>query len=667
MGTRTRRLVAGLAASLIVAVVAAQERPAPPDQAQPTFRAGINVVRVDVIVTDRQGNPVTDLTKDDFEVSEAGERQRVETLRLVRVTERAPAHTASPIRSRADEETAARDESARILVFFLDDYHVRLEHSMGVRRPLAEFIATELQPTDLLSVMYPLTPLDAVTLTRNHQGVIATVEKFAGRKFNYEPVNALERDYVFRYPTEVVERIRRQVSLSALRGLAVKLGSLREGRKSIVLVSEGYVAMLPPQKRDQIAAVPGSGTNPGRFDPLAGENSLQEERARFGAETDLLQELQDVFDAANRSNTAIYPVDPRGLSTGEFDIADNIGFQTSQASLNSTLNTLRSLAENTDGRAIVNRNDLGAGLRQVVRDSSAYYLLGYTSTRAPQDGKFHEIAVRVRRPGLQVRARKGYWAYTAEDVARATAPPRAGPPPAVTRALATLAPLANHRFVRTWIGTARGASGRSTVSVLWEPLPAAAGVRRDEARGVRVLATSAAGDIVYRGRLPIDAPAAAFDAAPGTIELRLSVEGDAGTLDTETRQVVVPDWSAPEVRLSTPRVWVARSALEFQAMASNGAPAPTAARDFRRTDRLLVRFEASAPAQASPSVSARLLNQQGQAMSDVGVTPAPSGGQAYQVELPLSNLAAGQYLLEVSASAEGHERVSELVAFRLGS
>ena len=90
------------------------------------------------------------------------------------------------------------------------------------------------------------------------------------------------------------------------------------------------------------------------------------------------------------------------------------------------MDTLRQLAEETDGRAIVNRNDLLPAMKQIVRDSSAYYLLGYTSTVAPTDGKFHDIKVRVKRPGVQVRARKGYWALTAADVTRALAPPKAG-------------------------------------------------------------------------------------------------------------------------------------------------------------------------------------------------------------------------------------------------
>src|SRR5437899_5311381 len=98
------------------------------------------------------------------------------------------------------------------------------------------------------------------------------------------------------------------------------------------------------------------------------------------------------------------------------------------------MDTLRELAEQTDGRAIVNRNDLMAGMKQITKDSSAYYLIGYNSSQAPSDGKFHEIKVRVKRPGVQVRARKGYWALTAEETTRALAPPKLAAPKQIGRA-----------------------------------------------------------------------------------------------------------------------------------------------------------------------------------------------------------------------------------------
>src|SRR5262249_25375223 len=154
---------------------------------------------------DKQGNPITDLKQEDFEVLEDNKPQRVETFRLVKIDTVTPVETTGrSIRTREDEETAAADESSRIFVFFLDDYNTRLGTSMAARKPLVDFVQNQVGPNDLLAVMYPLTPLDAVTLTRNHEGVIRTLERFEGRKFNYEPRNAIEEKYAL-YPTEVVE------------------------------------------------------------------------------------------------------------------------------------------------------------------------------------------------------------------------------------------------------------------------------------------------------------------------------------------------------------------------------------------------------------------------------------------------------------------------------
>jgi VWFA-related protein len=509
-----------------------------------------------------------------------------------------------------------------------------------------------------------------VVVNRNHQGVINTVEKFLGRKYEYEPMNDVERGYVYKLNPQAIEMIRRQVSLTAIRGICTKLGSLREGRKSLILVSEGYTSLLPPQLRSNL---PGAIAAPGDLtrDPFAAENNINEDRARFSADTDMMMELRDVFDACNRNNTSIYAVDPRGLSAGEFDVANNISMRTSQDYLNSSMNTLRELADNTDGRAIVNRNDLGRAMAQIVRDQSAYYLVGYTSSQAPQDGKFHEIRVRVKRPGLQVRARKGYWAYSAEDIKRATAGPKPGPPPAVTKALAAIAPMTNRRYVRTWIGNEQGDGGKTKLTFLWEPLPPTPGVKRDEPRRVTVLATSPAGEIVYRGRVPGElAPAGSggsvsFDAPPGKLDVRLTIEGDGtGTLDVEDRTLEVPDLTAPEVVITTPRVWAARNAREMTALLSSTPPPPSAGREFRRTDRLLIKFSAIAPGGGTAKVSAQLLNQQGTKMTDVAVKS--EAGQE-MIDLPLANFAAGQYLLEITATAEGQKPVTELLAFRLGS
>jgi VWFA-related protein len=657
---------------------AAPTNPAAPDQ-QPVFRAGVNFVRVDAIVTDKQGNPVADLSAADFEVSEDGKPQNIEQFRFIRVDGTAPPETQGRIRTRADEERAAANEDARIFVFFLDDYHVRLGNSMAARKPLVDFVQNSLGPNDLVAVMYPLSPLDAVTLTRDHEMITRTLERFEGRKFNYEPKFPQEQRYQL-YPAEVVERIRRQVSLSAIEGLSVKLGALREGRKAIIVVSEGYTALLPPQLRDPVASMPGLG-NPNRRNPMAGDNSITEDRAELAGQMDVQQEMRDVFAAANRSNTALYTVDPRGLSTGEFDISENVGMQRSNASLRQTQDTLRVLAAETDGRAFVNRNDFGKAMKQIVADSSAYYLIGYNSSQAPQDGKFHEIKVRVKRSGVEVRARKGYWALTAEDAARVTSAAKPGAPPAVNRALSTLSEPSRGRVVRTWVGTSRAEDGKTRVRFVWEPIPPQPGVRRDNATSVSLVAASPSGETYFQGEVPdaaggnangngngntVDGAAtrreAIFVAPPGRLQLRIGVNGVTGQLDVDDREVVVPDLSAPEAAFATPRLYIARTARDFQLIRKEEI-LPTASREFRRTERMVVKLETYGPANAPVTVTARLLNRQGEKLVDVPVSANAS--QPHLIDLPLSAFAPGEYLLEISGATEGQKPAIELIAFRV--
>jgi VWFA-related protein len=529
-------------------------------------------------------------------------------------------------------------------------------------------------------MMYPLTPIDAISVTRNHRSIISAIQKFEGRKFRYEPRNEFEQQYS-QYPTEVVEQIRNQVVMTALRGLATRLGALREGRKAIIFVSEGFTTMLPPQMRNPIAELPGLG-NPRARDPFAGENSPREETAMAFATADLLSQMRDVWDAANRNNAAIYALDPRGLAGAEFGIEENISLTTDAKYLQASQDSLRTLASETDGRAIVNRNDLAKGLEQMVRDSSAYYLIGYNSSQAPDDGKFHEIKVRVKRPGVEVRARKGYWAPTKEDTARAVAGPRPEAPKAVQQALASISTPGGRsgvgsRYVNTWIGTSRAEDGKTRVTFVWEPAPASPGVRRDTPGRVSLLAANAEGDLVFRGRVPDAATASAapsaggpsgaasgpqrvvFDAPPGKMELRISVEdaSGGGVLDNEVRDITVPDLTSPDPALSTPRVFRARTARDFQMTARDPDAVPVAGREFLRTDRLLIRFDVY----GAESPTALLLNRNGQKMSEIPVAPTTTGG-THQVDLGLGAIPPGEYLVEISVGD-----AKELIPLKVGS
>src|SRR5690349_4225284 len=198
-----------------------QPQAAPPpaangqQQPAPTFRTGINYVRVDAIVSDKQGNPVLDLKKEDFDVSEDNKPQTIDSFKLIKVTGQPENGDETPreIRSEYVLETEAQRDDVRMFVIFLDDYHVRLGNSMVVRKPLINFIQNQLGPLDLVGIMTPLMPFDAINFTRNRNATIAAIDHFMGRKYDYKPLNEFEEKYAY-YPVETVEMIRNQVSLS---------------------------------------------------------------------------------------------------------------------------------------------------------------------------------------------------------------------------------------------------------------------------------------------------------------------------------------------------------------------------------------------------------------------------------------------------------------------
>src|SRR5688500_15802117 len=232
--------------------------PASPDQT-PIFRADINFVRVDVIVTDRQGNPVHDLKQEDFEVTEDGKPQSIQTFKLINVTDDTGLGADPPreVRNQIEEQMEAARDDVRVFAIFLDDYHVRLENSMRAREEIARFVENQLQPADMAGIMYPLWSINDVLLTRNRKTIASAIRGFVGRKYDYTPRNAYEERYVHYVSTMEAERIRNEVTLSALKGLIIRLGGLREGRKAILLISEGFTNALPAQVQDPIASQPG--------------------------------------------------------------------------------------------------------------------------------------------------------------------------------------------------------------------------------------------------------------------------------------------------------------------------------------------------------------------------------------------------------------------------
>ena len=306
----------------------------------------------------------------------------------------------------------------------------------------------------------------------------------------------------------------------------------------------------------------------------------------------------------------------------------------------------------------VTTNDLDAPLRRIVRQASAYYLLGYDAANSPMDGRFHQIKVRVKRDGMEVRARAGYWAPRAGDMARARAAAAAvAAPPAVAKALADL-PMANvRRALDFWMGVTPAADNGGDVTIAWAPRMAIGGRTADS---VDIVAT--AGSVpVYSGL--IEARGQTFRAPAGSLTVNVSARDSEGEIiDRETRTLIVPQVELTTIGLSTPVMFRARNPVELRVLQTGAMPPVYAARDFERSDRLRVRVTLYGTATDGCVVSARLLGTRGAVLSALPVEQATPG--VYQIDLTASSISRGDFVIAIQAE-KGVERVERMVPFRI--
>lgn len=591
-----------------------QQPPAPQQSQQPTFRAGVKLVRVDVSVTTGNNQPVADLKAGDFEVTEDGVPQHTETVQFLRLDGQPKPgdETSLEIRSQDHAAAEAARDDVRVFVIFLDDYHIDRLPSVTIplRRELTAFIS-HFQPTDLVAIVDPLTPISAITFTRNLADLTDIVRRFEGRHNEIFPVkNAAEEAQL---KSGDVARLRAQVTLSALEALCVHLGGLREGRKTVIFVSQG-----PPL--------------------IFASGSIE-------------VDIEDTVAAANRANVTIDVVDPRGL--GAYRTAADSMYR---------------LAAETGGRTVLNTNNFESGLREVVTDASAYYLIGYTPTRSEDDGKYHKISVKVRRPGVHVLARQGYWAPSRKELTAAAEAANRPAVPGVANAMKAMARLEPRGAVQAWVGVSRNAQGRSELTVTWEPgARPTAPVERLELEvvppGARTPILAPVVVPAPNGGAPTR-PTGTLVLQPGDYLLRFTGRSrDGAAVDRWEQTFSVPDLSSPAVALATPRFFVAASLQELRELQSASAATPRATRLFRQTDRVFVEVECYTVASAgTPALTAQLLSADGKELLSLPV-PELNSGRA-RLELPIRGLGKGTYLFRVRARA-GEARAEQVTAFRV--
>jgi VWFA-related protein len=463
-----RRSVALALTSLFVATagLTGQQSPRP--------SSALHTVRIDAVVSDARGRSVDDLKIGDFELREDGAVQTLESARLVK----------------SGGQAAASDSDApgRLVAIYLDEYHISAGESLNrAREAVSAFVDHELRPNDRFVVMKPLDSLLEIRLTQDLDRARQMVAEMSGRRGDYAPRSDAERNLMAGDQNRV-EAARVQVVLSAINALAVAMGPLADGRKSLIIVTEALVQ--PARRRGQ----------------------------------EYLTTIDAAVRSANRANVSIYVVDPRppkvlaqpADTSAEADVRE----------------TMQALTKDTNGLLI--DRDLTAGMQRIARESRAYYLLTYHASHA-ENGEFHNVDVHVKRPGVSVRARSGFWAPSTDDLLRAAIAKRANEPPAPVRLepARRISPL-----LQTWFGLSRGDGSRTRVTFVWEPAGRVPGDRTQRlASRVQLLALAPDDTVLFDGPvMPIGATAAdeqdgvgsraVFDAPPGRVRLSMKIENE---------------------------------------------------------------------------------------------------------------------------------------------
>lgn len=428
------------------------------------FRSGIDLVTVDVVVLDRNGEPVVGLTRNDFTVLEDGRPQQIREFQSVELPPPSPASSldlrpsslaTTPPSPISTNSAAATRLAGRAFVLVFDDVSMTREQGAEARKAIARFVSTSVTPEDTVSLVtttggglfHARTAADRARLLTLLEGVEGKYiyDTSAERMTDFEALRIhINQD------TLVAARVRRRYQYYRVGGLEPV--TTPGGRDDMPKVGEtrGDVGVIEPYIESRAAAVYSDAVGRNRRTMEVLTRALDALGTTRGRKALVLvskgfihdQEtrgFRDVTDAARRANVAIYFVDARGLVATTSNFTASEGSPTDARDIGATFADIAldaegavSIAESTGGFAIRNTNDLGSGLVRVSRESRSYYLIGYVPPAGRADGTFRRIEVKVKRPGVRVRARRGYFAA---DVSAAAAANPADLDPDVRRAL----------------------------------------------------------------------------------------------------------------------------------------------------------------------------------------------------------------------------------------
>jgi VWFA-related protein len=403
-------MLVGLAAGLSAqAPDPAKPQPQSPSQSpdKPTFKVQVDLVTNDVMVRDAEGNFVPDLTKEDFEIYEDGVKQDIVSMTLShggRVTNvMAPPPPPPPEGIILPPSRPKNDVSGRIFLFFVDDLHLQF-HNTGRVRELFKKISKQLvHEGDMFGIVSSGPSSIAVDMTYDRARLDEAIKKMAGNEL--KPSDIINGPTGSDGPSEV--KYRAHVAFSTVNDVLTNLEQVHNRRKALVYVSDGYdfnpfqdarLGLMDPNSpfaqnefakgQNQMNQQSGGSTGP---DAL----TQQQQQGEEFADADLARELGDLTRSANRANATIYTIDPRGLVGGS-DIDEQVDPTQWNDYIRKSQDSLRVLAEETGGIAVVNQNDFDKALKRIDAETSDYYVLGYYSTNPDPLKKRRNIEIKVK-------------------------------------------------------------------------------------------------------------------------------------------------------------------------------------------------------------------------------------------------------------------------------
>jgi VWFA-related protein len=640
--------------------------PAPvQDPQRPVFRAGVDVVRVDVYPR-RHNKIVAGLTAADFQLTEDGVAQTIETFEYIPIEMDRGIEPLDP-RNAAEAQRMAADPRNRVFVFYLDTYEITMEGAYRAREPLLHFLQGSMGPRDLFAWMTPKHSPEFLEFTRMTQDLasVLTVGTPWGQKDT--PVNDPEELKIQACappgrsggPNGLLTAWRTHEMLRDLKELIIRLGALRQERKNLVILGERWQnTIADPFRRAPVAGpthlTPAAGpTHPksalaqaglpvtqggrGSFvppsSPMADAMRVCDQIRQYLQGNRIFDSAQVLIDLARRNNVALYFIPLAPASLFNFSMA-------------------RGFAEDTDGRSIVS-NDIAASLDQVLEHQTGFYMLGYRSTAGEAGRKARDVRVKTTKDGVDLNVRRLYDPPPPEFLAARNAPPPPVVRTDVEKALDRLPPVRDDDEV-----VMRAISRSNTAIVTVEIAPRVAEAAPWTTGGrVAVTVSDEIGTAIASAER-------AF--AAGERSVRLYIPAGGASKPVRARAVVTHANGATLADSVTIEVAAAEpigTPVFYRAGSLPRLPfLPAGLLSFGRTERVRIEWPV-AGALTEPSV--RLLNAAGESRpTDAAVSIVDGTSTILRADLRVLSLAPGEYVVEVSGTVDG-KAARHLIAIRV--